>query len=96
VPIPKRSAAPRATSTLSWWIVSQKVLDLKRPIREADLPADARLDRVGPGAAVSSCSESFYVKYVTDCQVEGDTIYPFRRLPSQEESGAGTADRRGG
>jgi hypothetical protein len=34
VPIPKRSAAPRATSTLSWWIVSQKVLDLKRPIRE--------------------------------------------------------------
>jgi hypothetical protein len=37
VPIPKRSAAPRATSTLSWWIVSQKVLDLKRPIREADL-----------------------------------------------------------
>jgi hypothetical protein len=58
VPIPKRSAAPRATSTLSWWIVSQKVLDLKRPIREADSPTDARHDGVGPGADVSKRSKS--------------------------------------
>ena len=36
VPIPKRSASPRATSTLQWRI-GLKVLDPKRPIREADI-----------------------------------------------------------
>jgi hypothetical protein len=36
VPIPEKSAGPRATSTLHWWIVL-KALDPKRPIREADI-----------------------------------------------------------
>src|SRR5262245_32219751 len=36
VPIPKRSTSPWATSTLSG-VDSLKALDLKRPIREADV-----------------------------------------------------------
>src|SRR5262245_26480943 len=36
VPIPKRSTSPWATSTLSG-VDSLKALDLKRPIREADM-----------------------------------------------------------
>jgi hypothetical protein len=36
VPSPKRSASPRATSTLQWWI-GLKALDPERPIREADM-----------------------------------------------------------
>jgi hypothetical protein len=36
VPSPKRSASPRATSTLQWWI-GLKALDPERPIREADI-----------------------------------------------------------
>ena len=36
VPIPKRSASPRATSTLSL-VDSLKALDPNRPIREADI-----------------------------------------------------------
>ena len=36
VPIPKRSASPRATSTLQWRI-GLKALDPERPIREADM-----------------------------------------------------------
>ena len=36
VPSPKRSASPRATSTLQWRI-GLKALDPERPIREADI-----------------------------------------------------------
>jgi hypothetical protein len=36
VPSPKRSASPRATSTLQWRI-GLKVFDSERPIREADI-----------------------------------------------------------
>jgi hypothetical protein len=36
VPIPKRSASPRATST-TCAVDSLKVLDPERPIREADM-----------------------------------------------------------
>jgi hypothetical protein len=35
-PIPERSMSPRATSKL-WWCIVSKALDLKRPIREADI-----------------------------------------------------------
>ena len=37
VPIPKRSASLRATSTLHWWI-GLKALDPNRPIREGTTP----------------------------------------------------------
>jgi len=46
VPSPKRSASPRATSTLQWRI-GLKALDPERPIREADI--DQRLMQVGFG-----------------------------------------------
>ena len=44
VPIPKTSTSPRATSTLQRWIVC-KALDLERPIREADKPPRAKIQR---------------------------------------------------
>jgi hypothetical protein len=43
VPSPKRSASPRATST-HCNVDSLKVLDPERPIREADVKADAERD----------------------------------------------------
>jgi hypothetical protein len=43
-PIPERSTSPRAISNLWWWIVS-KALDLKRPIREADIAGPAAVSR---------------------------------------------------
>ena len=42
VPIPKRSASPRATSTRRWWD-SLKALDPQRPIREADMAISTRM-----------------------------------------------------
>ena len=41
VPSPKRSASPRATSTLQWRI-GLKALDPQRPIREADICSAAK------------------------------------------------------
>jgi hypothetical protein len=41
VPSPKRSASPRATSTLQWRI-GLKALDPERPIREADITENRR------------------------------------------------------
>ena len=54
VPISKRSASPRATSTLQWRI-DLKALDPERPIREADIPGDysRRVLLAGVGHAAS-------------------------------------------
>ena len=52
VPIPKRSASPRATSTLQWRI-GLKALDPERPIREADINCDCWNVRFGSKAAAT-------------------------------------------
>jgi hypothetical protein len=54
-PIPERSMSPRATSKLWWWIVS-KALDLKRPIREADIDRRRCMRRIQSTSSVS-CRE---------------------------------------
>ena len=45
--------SPRATSKLWWWIVS-KALDLKRPIREADMTLQRPVGEVSRPTAVLS------------------------------------------
>src|SRR5262245_43694583 len=57
VPIPKRSTSPWATSTLSE-VDSLKALDLKRPIREADI--HEQLQHVGfvPQAVMPPSAQS--------------------------------------
>jgi len=51
VPSPKRSASPRATSTLQWRI-GLKALDPERPIREADIAQHDRDVRFVPQADI--------------------------------------------
>jgi len=53
VPSPKRSASPRATSTLQWRI-GLKALDPERPIREADIAYWDRDVRFVPKADIRS------------------------------------------
>ena len=77
VPSPKRSASPRATSTLQWRI-GLKALDPERPIREADI-AERDLDvRFVPkaGSCTAAKTVTLFNQLVGGCEygvVDRDT-----------------------